>query len=267
MTEHELNGGELPAPAADWALFLDADGVLLEIVARPELVRASDAAIAAVGACQAALGGAVALVSGRRVADLKAIFAPLDLACAGLHGLERALPGGALEEVGPADGGIRQGVAAAARFAAAHAGVLVEDKGRTLALHTRGASHHGAATAQFAHALVNDLGPAYTVLSGKAVVEIKPAAVNKGDAIAGLMAAPPFAGRRPVFAGDDTTDEAGFAVVNAAGGISIRVGAPETVTGGTATAARWHCANVAAMIRWLAGIPARLGSGDGGDSR
>lgn len=252
-------GANLPPPAANWALFLDADGVLLEIVSRPGLVHAGAAVLDALAACQGALGGAVALVSGRRVADLRTIFAPLDLAAAGLHGLERALPGGAVEEIGPTDGGLRDAATAAGAFAAAHAGVLVEDKGRTLALHTREAPQHGAATARFAQQAVAKLGAEYTVLMGKAVVEIKPAGINKGDAINGLMAAPPFAGRVPVFAGDDVTDEAGFAVVNAAGGVSIRVGAPDT-TGAATTAARWHCADVTTMIGWLASLPARLGT-------
>ena len=242
-----------PAPAPDWALFLDADGVLLELVSRPNLVAPSAATLDALATCRDALGGALALVSGRRVEDLRTIFAPLDLACAGLHGLERGLPGAPVEDIGPADGGMRRAVAAAKAFAAGHPGVLVEDKGRTVAVHTRQARQHAAAVAHFADELVRDLGPDYGVLAGKDVHEVKPTAVNKGHAIAGLLALPPFAGRRPVFAGDDVTDEAGFATVNERDGISIRVGAPAA-----ATAARWHCADVTSMIRWLASVPTRL---------
>ena len=255
-----LSGPELPPPpplsdpASRWALFLDADGVLLEIVARPELARATPAVIDALGACQKALGGAVALVSGRPIAQLKQLFAPLDLAWAGLHGLEWMVPGGSPQSLGPADGHIGQIKPAAAAFANAHPGVLVEDKGRTLALHTRGAPEHAAATAALAHDLAAQLGSGYEVMSGKRVIEIKPAGVNKGSAVAALSAIPPFAGRTPVFAGDDVTDEAGFAAVEARGGIAVRVGAAPD---GQATGARYQCRDVEAMVAWLAELGTR----------
>ncbi len=256
MTEHGPAGLadlDLPPPpplsgsASRWALLLDADGVLLEIVARPELARATGAAIAALGACQDTFGGAVAIVSGRPIDQLKKLFVPLDLAWAGLHGLEWMVPGGPRQFMGPADGKIAHIKPAAMAFADSHPGVLVEDKGRTLALHTRLAPEHGAAAAALAADLAADLG--YEVMAGKRVVEIKPSGIDKGAAVEALMAVAPFAGRTPVFAGDDVTDEAGFAAVEARGGMAIRVG---PTADGYSTAARYRCADVNAMVAWLA---------------
>lgn len=254
---------DLPPPprlggATRWALFLDADGVLLEIVARPELVRASATAIAALGACQGAFDGAVAVVSGRPIDQLREIFAPLELAWAGLHGMEWQVPGGERRFLGPADGNIARIKPAAMAFADTHQGVLVEDKGRTLALHTRQAPEHGAAAVALAQDLAAQLG--YDVMLGKRVVEIKPAGIDKGAAVAALLETPVFAGRTPIFAGDDVTDEAGFATVNARGGMAIGVGpAPQD----RATAARFRCAGVDAMVAWLA-QQAAGGSDDSG---
>ncbi len=237
----------LSGPASRWALLLDADGVLLEIVARPELARASAATLAALAACNETFNGAVAIVSGRPIDQLKQLFAPLDLAWAGLHGMEWMVPGGTRQYLGPADGKIAQIKPAATAFAEAHPGVLVEDKGRTLALHTRQAPEHGAATAELAAELAAELG--YQVMAGKRVVEIKPSGVDKGAAVAALLGVAPFAGRTPVFAGDDVTDEAGFAAAAARGGLAVRVG---PTPDGRSTAARYRCADVDAMVAWLA---------------
>lgn len=245
----------LSGPASRWALFLDADGVLLEIAAQPELARASPAAIEALGACQTALGGALAVVSGRPIGELKRLFAPLDLAWAGLHGMEWVMPGGSLQSLGPANGHMAQIKPAAVAFADAHPGVLVEDKGRTLALHTRGAPEHEAAAVALANDLAAQLGNGYEVMAGKRVMEIKPAGVDKGVAVTALLAMAPFAGRTPVFAGDDVTDEAGFAVAEARGGMAVRVGAAPN---GRATAARYQCRDVDAMVAWLAALGTRL---------
>jgi trehalose 6-phosphate phosphatase len=132
-----------------------------------------------------------------------------------------------------------------AAFADTNEGVLLEDKGLTLALHYRNAPQTAAAAVTVAEMAVAESDGALVLLRGKMVCELKPPDIDKGRAIAAFMAEPPFAGRRPVFAGDDVTDEAGFATINALGGISIRIGddAP--------TVAAFRHEDVAAVQTWL----------------
>ena len=124
-------------------------------------------------------------------------------------------------------------------------GVLVEDKGCALAVHYRQALHLESEVAAAVHVIAADLRPMFHVQPGKCVLEIEPAGCSKGAAIEAYMSEEPFAGRLPVFVGDDETDEDGFAVVNARRGLSIRVGY------GGATAARWRFTDVNEVIRWL----------------
>ena len=124
-------------------------------------------------------------------------------------------------------------------------GVWLEAKPRGLAIHYRQAPEQAEATRDLARALLVALGPAYRLQAGKEVLEILPAQASKGAGIRRLMALPPYRGRTPVFAGDDLTDEDGFAAVNALGGLSIRVGT------GDGTQARYRLATPAALRDWL----------------
>lgn len=242
----------LPAPpplSDDCALFLDVDGCLLEFADDPSSVRADASLLASLEAASRRLGGALALVSGRSVASLDSIFAPSLFAAAGLHGLERRdHPGGqAMGEVEQAalDATRWSDVVAEARARlAGHAGARVEDKGRTLALHWRAAPPAEDASRGFAAWALPRL-PGYVLQPGSNVLELRPAGADKGAAIAAFLGLPPFAGRRPVFAGDDLTDEHGFALVNARAGISIVVGDRRP------TQARHGLADPAALRRWL----------------
>ena len=172
---------------------------------------------------QRASAGALALVSGRSLEQLDRLFAPLRLSAAGLHGLERRnLLGGAVERRVPDRAILRRARARLAAFAEAVEGVLLEDKGLTLALHYRQAPDAAARAVAVAEAAAAESGGALVLLRGKMVCELKPPGVDKGQAIVAFMAEPPFAGRRPVFAGDDVTDEAGFAAINALNGVSVR---------------------------------------------
>jgi trehalose 6-phosphate phosphatase len=126
-------------------------------------------------------------------------------------------------------------------------GVWLEDKEGTLALHYRDAPAHGAEVLREAERLARREGDALRLIAGKMVVEVQPRLYGKHGAIAAFMAEPPFHGRRPVFLGDDTTDEDGFAEVNRRHGLAIRVGDP---TG--ATAAKYTLPSVAAARAWLA---------------
>jgi trehalose 6-phosphate phosphatase len=133
---------------------------------------------------------------------------------------------------------------ALAAFAADRPGVVLEDKGIALALHYRLAPEHAAAARVAVARALDALGPLFEIQQGKMVLEIKPRGADKGRAIEQYMSEPPFLGRVPVFAGDDLTDERGFAVVNAMGGYSVKVGdAP--------SCAHWRLADVGQVLDWL----------------
>jgi trehalose 6-phosphate phosphatase len=216
-----LRPGELAqlASLSTSAFFLDVDGTLLDIKPRPQDVVADPTLLGLLARLSAGADGALALVSGRTIDDLDRIFAPLSLPAAGLHGAE----------VRQADGARSRGASAVmdaarpvlAAFAAKHPGLMLEDKGATLALHYRQRPDLAAEVLAAARTAVS---AGLVVQGGKMVAELREARHNKGTAISALLATRPFAGRRAVFLGDDLTDESGFAAVNAAGGLSLRVG-------------------------------------------
>jgi len=234
----------LPQWRDDWALFLDVDGTLLKIAAAPDAVSVPQRLIDLLAKLGERLGGALALVSGRLIVDIDGLFAPLRLPVAGAHGAERRAASGRLQRRDDSDAL----VAAKRRLAewtAAHPGTLLEDKGSALALHYRQAPAFEAAAK---HAVADALlaaGPDFHLQEGKKVLEIRADGVGKGRAIAAFMSEPPFAGRLPVFVGDDLTDEAGFETVNRLGGHSIAVGVDR------ATHAKWHLADEASVVAWL----------------
>ena len=203
------------------ALFLDVDGTLLDIAPRPDAVQVPDGLVADLDALRRAGSGALALVSGRAVAVLDALFAPLRLPAMGGHGTQMRLePDAAIE----AETLIDARLADALRHLPARLpGVLAEDKGTAFALHYRARPDAGPALRKaIAEALEDARG--LDILDGHFVFEVKPAAIDKGTAVAAAMARAPFAGRHPVFIGDDVTDEFAFRAVNALGGTAIAVG-------------------------------------------
>jgi len=243
MAAPKTSGPRPPTPhAAEIALFHDLDGSLLELASAPERVIVPSYLPGLLDQLRATLGGALAIISGRPLATIDRLLAPLRLAGAGLHGAElRRDAGGAVlrdERQQP------DGVAEALRhYFADDARVLVEDKGISVALHYRLAPERGAECDAVAAALASAMGLAVT--QGKMVSEILPAAANKGLALQALMRVPPFAGRRPVFVGDDNTDEDGMAVAQALGGYGIKVGSG-------ASAAQYRLDDVQDVHRWLA---------------
>ena len=170
-----------------------------------------------------ATGGALALVSGRPIADLDTLFAPLKLPAVGGHGAElRPRAGDAARSVPPLSPDLRRHLAEAATPGS---GVIVEDKGYSLALHYRQApQHEDRLRSHIAAGRAAYPGEATEVLPGKAMLEVKRPDVNKGDGVRDLMREPPFAGRMPVFIGDDVTDESVFAILPGMGGIGFSVG-------------------------------------------
>lgn len=242
-----------PPPDLDdtrWALFLDIDGTLLEHAAHPEAVVVGAELKALLRRLERELDGALAFVTGRSVAMVDRLFAPLRLRAAGLYGLEHRLePGGPVEAAdAPAD------IAAVAdEMEAEFAGqrVYIERKGPILAVHTRAAPQLLDRATQMIEQALTRLPTGYRMLAGNAGVELMPLEAVKGAAIRRFMAMPAFRGRRPVFLGDDTSDETGFETVNDAGGISIRV-KPEG-----ATQAAYSVDGVSGALAWLEGRLAR----------
>lgn len=225
-----------------WALFLDVDGTLVDLVDDPKAVRADAPLLDLLTRLDRLLGGALAIVSGRDLADIDRILAPLRLPAAGGHGAALRRQAGT-RAVGPPPAP----KSAAAAAAAARDGVRVERKTHSTAFHYRGRPDAKAAAQAMAERLLAELGDGWRLLPGKDVFEILPATADKGRAVARFMEAPPFAGRRPIFIGDDVTDEGGFAEVNARGGLSIRIGPPAPLSPATT-----RLDSPTALRRWLA---------------
>jgi len=248
-----MSGSSLPPAAADWAFFLDIDGTLLEHADTPDAVRVDGAMRGLLAELQAGAGGALALISGRSVADIDGLFAPLLLPAAGQHGAERRDGAGRMHRHDFAEAPVRRAAKRLAAFAAAHPGLLLEDKGRSLALHYRLAPQLADEAGALVDEVVAGLGEGFELQRGKMVLEIRPGGRDKGSAIGEFMAEPPFRGRTPVFIGDDLTDEFGFGVVNGMGGVSVKVGEGPSQ-------ARWRIADAAAVRAWLAQWASRWGA-------
>jgi len=234
----------MPPFSRNWAFFLDLDGTLLEIAETPDAVGIGPEEKVLIERLVAAAGGAVAVISGRALARIDQIMAPLVLPAAGQHGAERRDAQGVRHRhrfpanvLRPVAVGIRS-------FAARHQGLVFEDKGASVALHYRKAPQLARAAQAAVRDAAGPLGEQVEVQDGKMVVELKPAGCDKGKAIAQFMQEAPFAGRQPVFIGDDATDEYGFRVVNAMGGHSVKVGEGASV-------ARWRLENPASTRAWL----------------
>lgn len=221
--EDRLPPPPLPSPGERWALFLDVDGSLLEFADDPAAVIVDPGLCATLDRLHAALGGALALVSGRALADLARLFGDPGWTLIGLHGLERRIDGGAVQRPALDAAAVERMRRETAALAARLGQVQWEDKGVAAALHCRRAPTMLPSLRAAAEALARRL-PGYELQPGNLVMEFKPAGMDKGCAVQDLLAVPPFAGRRPVYVGDDLTDEHAFAAVNAAGGISVRVG-------------------------------------------
>jgi trehalose 6-phosphate phosphatase len=224
------------------ALFLDLDGVLAPISARPDDVRPDAARTRLLKALRDGLGGRLAVISGRTIADLDRILDGSVSAIAGVHGLERRGDDGRVwrAEPSPALGGARTVFEGLAQ---AWPGVAVEEKGLSIGVHYRAAPAALAAVREAVERMTptDDL----VVQWGQMVAELRTPGPDKGDALAAFMVEPPFAGSRPVFVGDDLTDEHGFTAAAAAGGFGVLVGPPRP------TAARMRLENVAAVFDWL----------------
>ncbi|MDX1610416.1 MAG: trehalose-phosphatase [Halofilum sp. (in: g-proteobacteria)] len=251
----------LPAARPDWCLFLDCDGTLVELRDHPGDVVVPEAVIELVHELLAVLDGAVAIVSGRGVDDLARLFGVPGLALAGIHGLERRDAAGRMHRDLAAERALDAARAAVSEFVAARPGLLHEDKGGALAVHFRRDRAQADAVHAFLREQCERLDHDFHVQSGKDVYELKPSGRDKGRVVREFMGEPPFAGRRPVFVGDDDTDEHAFEAVNRLDGVSVRVGPP-----GRASRARYRLESVDDALAWLGSLPARIREGDKGNA-
>lgn len=239
---HPADPPRLPLSAG---LFLDFDGTLAPLASRPQDVSIAAWVVPTLESLRQGLQGALAIVSGRPLSGIDAFLNPLVLAAAGGHGVERRNASGHVErhEAQPP-----ANVAACAHLLAArHGGLIVETKPSGLALHFRLSPELATmCREQLAQALAEAPGAAieWELLDGHCVCELKQRSVSKGSAVRAYLAEAPFAGRLPVFVGDDVTDEDGIRAVQAAGGFGIRVGAGRSE-------ARFRLADTDAVAAWL----------------
>ena len=240
-----MNSRNLPEPYLNWALFLDFDGCIVDIASTPEAVDVPDWLPSLLVALREALGGAVAIVTGRPIGQIDGFLGTAVPAVAGLHGLERRTANGGIVRPPLPRSDLREVRALLEAFAAERPGVLVEDKKYTLALHYRLAPSLRDECREVVNAALKGALRGWQVIEGKFVFEIRPREHDKGTAIEAFMGEAPFLGRTPVFCGDDITDEDGFEVVNARGGESIRVGE------GPATRATVQVDTVGELLDWL----------------
>ncbi|MET0379451.1 MAG: trehalose-phosphatase [Spongiibacteraceae bacterium] len=233
----------VPAATTQWALFLDVDGTLLEFAAKPDAVQVPAGLVSLLLRLQHRLHGALALISGRRLASLDNLFKPLALPAAGLHGFECRDARGVLQRAPIDDDFVmlmqRHGRDIAERFP----GVLVEDKQFSIAFHYDPMSAQQASLQRELIPVAQQLG--FELLAGHNLLELKPANVNKGKALLAFLEEPPFAGRVPIFLGDDVTDEHALRAVREHGGMAIQVA--DRIT----SVAQFGLPDSRAVLQWL----------------
>jgi len=232
-----------PNPSPGWGYFLDFDGTLIELAANPDAIQVPSSLLDLLRRLSGRT--AVALVSGRAIESLDRHLAPLRLPAAGQHGLEYRIDGTKIRQVAVDQAAFATVRRAFGALADDDTRLLLEDKGMSVGLHYRQAPERQAEILALAQRLEQAADGALTLLASKALAEFRPVGTDKGTAIARFCEAPPFAGRTPVFIGDDRTDEDGFRWINEAGGLSIRVGSAAD------SAARYQLPDVPTVHHWL----------------
>jgi trehalose 6-phosphate phosphatase len=242
---------QLPLPPAETAFFFDFDGTLAEIVEDPRAVTLGADMVRALAGLHRVSGGALAIVSGREISVLDGFLGPLRLPLGGAHGAERRDANGDVHRV-DVDSSIMKALAEGLdEFARRHDGLLVERKRTSAALHYRRRPDLEPICRQAALALAA-AHDGVSLLEGKMVVELKISGRTKGDLIADFMDEVPFFGRRPIFFGDDVTDEDAFRALPRWDGIGVKIGDGPT-------AASRRIANPASLRAWLLRRPDEAG--------
>lgn len=236
----------LPPPPPDLlagaALFLDFDGTLIELAETPDSIQVAPHLPQLLDRLWRRLGGRLAIVSGRAIADLERHVPVPNIPFSGSHGLELRLGDGTHIPL-HAPQGLADARERVRRFAGEHGGLLVEEKPAGVALHYRQAPAVERQAGDFMEHLAREAG--LVVQRGNMVVELRPPGADKGDAVRALMGEDPFSGGRPIFLGDDLTDEHAFTAVAGLGGAGVLVGAVRE------TAAQYRLPSVAAVAQWL----------------
>jgi trehalose 6-phosphate phosphatase len=227
-----------------YAIFLDLDGTLAELVAHPDSVQVDRSTLSLLETLSEKVGRALAVVSGREIAVVDRLLRPLVLPVAGVHGLERRDANGIIHARDTTD--ISSIIFALEKAIGAEVGLVIERKPGAIALHYRRRPDLEGRCREIVHGVVGER-PDLRLLHGKMVYEVMPRGGDKGCAIQAFLSEPPFLGRGPIFAGDDITDEAGFSVVNARSGVSIKIGDGESV-------ARFRARDVRQFRAWLSGL-------------
>lgn len=233
----------IPPPADRWALFLDVDGTLLDFVSDPAAVNVSSELIVLLTHLHARLHGALALLSGRTIATLDLLFAPLQLPCAGLHGFERRDALGQCMHPLLAENVLDDLHRVAREILALFPGVLVENKHHAVAFHFGAILQQQADLYKAVQQAAQKLN--FELLPGRHVYELKPPCVDKGLALNAFLAEQPFVGRVPIFIGDDCTDAYALRAASAANGMAIAVGDRAV------EAAQFQLTNPKAVLQWL----------------
>ncbi len=215
-----------PGEQGGIALFLDVDGTLLDLAERPDEVAVPRGLLTSLAAAQAKTGGALALISGRTIADLDGLFAPLRLRAAGVHGAELRLDPDDPSSLGPEIVALPPSLRPALDdILRDFPGTFVEDKRFSLAVHYRQAPTAGDALRMRLTRILEAFPQVgVTMLKAHYAFELKSPQFDKGRAVDAFLSTPPFHRRAPIYIGDDDTDEAGFAAVSACGGRAYSVG-------------------------------------------
>jgi len=246
MSFQEITAG-LPPPKplrlGDTALFLDLDGTLAPIAARPQDVGPDPRRTGLLERLTERLDGRLAVVSGRTLDDIDRILEGRVTAVAAVHGLVRRDAQGRVVET-PAHPGLAAAAEALHAFAARDSGLIVEEKGLSVALHFRLAPRHAEAARACAADLAAQTG--LVLQEGAMVEELRTPGPDKGASVRAFLSERPFIGAMPVFVGDDATDEAGFAAARAPGGVAVAVGPQQGPT-----EAGFRLPGVEAALTWL----------------
>lgn len=233
---------DLSAPE-ECALFLDFDGTLVEFADHPADVRLDSGTRKVLGRLTAVFEGAVAIITGRDINEIDRFLDPIRLPVAGVHGLTRRDAGGRLHSPEIDGTLVRHVQGSLGSLADQEDGIILEVKNGSVALHYRMRPELELICIEAMESAVSDLQGIH-LMRGKMVIEAKADPSNKGGAVSDFLSEPPFAGRIPVFVGDDITDEDAFQEVNTRKGVSIKVGGGETC-------ARYRAQDTAKFLEWL----------------
>ncbi len=224
-----------------YAIFLDLDGTIVELVEHPDAVRVEASTLRLLEMLRHRSGSALAVISGREIASIDLLLRPLILPVAGVHGLQRRDAAGFVHLHETSD--IRPVTYVLEKVIGEESGVIIEQKPGAVALHYRLRPDLERRCCEIVEEVVGRR-PDLRLVHGKMVFEILQKGADKGSVIEAFLSEPPFLGRKPIFAGDDVTDESGFASVNAVDGVSIKIGADKT-------AARFRARDVGELHDWL----------------